>query len=279
MREFTIKEKYIVKGLFDRKNESNLAELRTTKLLRNHLDCFALRWELAPRKFIKIYMKQEDAKDIAKLNKQYFKICDFLYFIDELEANHYIKLQTISFAKDTFKLLRQALYDTSKYQYGLPKDIEHSGNLDCFYEIADNRKRLYAVEHIEQNAYTDCVDLLNKYYDKIIYPLPLLEDLVKHEYKSIEQRNFEKQIEENDLHHKEQMRYARNSFYVALLAVVVSAAIPLFIEKCAEPIETKKSQLKSLEQSIIQSKIILSDTVNVQLCQPTDTLKTLNTIK
>ena len=109
--------------------------------------------------------------------------------------------------------------------------------------------------------------------------MPLLEDLVKHEYKSIEQRNFEKQIEENDLHHKEQMRYARNSFYVALFAVVVSAAIPLFIEKCAEPIETKKSQLKSLEQSIIQSKIILSDTVNVQLCQPTDTLKTLNTIK
>lgn len=96
---------------------------------------------------------------------------------------------------------------------------------------------------------------------------------MKHEYKSIEQRNFEKQIEENDLHHKEQMRYARKSFYAALFAVVVSAAIPFFIEKYAEPIEIKKSQLKSLEQSILQSKIILSDTVNVQLCKPNDTLK------
>ena len=273
MRELTIKEKYIVKGLFDRKNESNLEELRTTKLLRDNLDCFALRWELAPRKIIKIYMKQEDTEDIAKLNEQYFKICDFLYFMDELEANHYIKLQTISFAEDTSKLLRQALYDTSKYQYGFLKDIEHFGNLDCFYEIADNGKRLYEVKHIKQNAYTDCVDLLNKYYDKIIYPLPLLEDLVKHEYKSIEQRNFEKQIEENDLHHKEQMRYVRKSFYAALCAVAVSAVIPFFAEECAEPIEIKSSQLKSLEQSIIQSKTILPDTVNVQLCQPDDTLK------
>ncbi len=145
MRELTDKEKYIVKGLFDRKNNFKLEELRTTKLLRDNLDCFALRWELAQRKRIKIYMKKEDAEDITELNKQYFKICDFLYFMNELEENHYIELQTISFANDTSKLVKQALYDTSKYQYGLPKDIEYSGNLDCFYEIADKGKRLYAV--------------------------------------------------------------------------------------------------------------------------------------
>lgn len=89
MRELTDKEKYIVKGLFDRKNNFKLEELRTTKLLRDNLDCFALRWELAKRKRIKIYMKKEDAEDITELNKQYFKICDFLYFMNELEVNHY----------------------------------------------------------------------------------------------------------------------------------------------------------------------------------------------
>ena len=272
MRELTDKEKYIVKGLFDRKNNFKLEELRTTKLLRDNLDCFALRWELAKRKRIKIYMKKEDAEDITELNKQYFKICDFLYFMNELEENHYIELQTISFANDTSKLVKQALYDTSKYQYGLPKDIEYSGNLDCFYEIADKGKRLYAVEHIEQNAYTDCVDLLNKYYDKIIYPLPLLEDLVKHEYKSIEQRNFEKQIEENELHHKEQMKNARMSFYAALCAVAVSAITPFCVEKCAEPIKIEESQLESLKQSIIQSRSNFSDTLLRRSNRNVDTL-------
>lgn len=150
MRELTDKEKYIVKGLFDKKHTFNLEKLRTIKLLRNNLGCFALRWELAPRKIIKIYMKKENAEDVVKLNEQYFKICDFLYFMNELEGNHYIKLQTISFAKDkdTSKSLKQALYDTSKYQYGLLKEIEYIGSHDYFYETADNGKRLYTVEHM-----------------------------------------------------------------------------------------------------------------------------------
>lgn len=255
MRELTIKEKCIVKGLFDRKNKSNLEDLRTAKLLRDNLDCFALRWELAPRKFIKIYMKQEDAKDIAKLNKQYFKICDFLYFMDELETNHCVKLQTISFGEDTSKLLKQALYDTSKYQYGLPKDIEYSGNLDCFYEIADNGKRLYAVEHIEQNAYTDCVDLLNKYYDKIIYPLPLLEDLVMHEYKSIEQRQYE-----------EQMCWTRLSVFIAAIAVIFTALFEGFNSSAS----IDEKQLKRLEQAIMNHNTVISHTIPIN---PSDTLK------
>lgn len=253
MRELTDKEKYIVKGLFDRKSKFYLEELHTTKLLRDNLDCFALRWDLTPRKIIKIYMKKEDAEDITELNKQYFKICDFLYFMNELEENHYIKLQTISFANNTSKLQEQALYDTSKYQYGLPKDIEYSGNLDYFYEIADKGKRLYAVEHIEQNAYTDCVDLLNKYYDKIIYPLPLLEDLVKHEYKSIEQRNFEKQINKTS-----------SSLAIAALALITSATIPFLVDQCTPPTKMDNIQLKTIEQAIINSKNTYPSTIYIQ---------------
>ncbi|MBB3895635.1 hypothetical protein [Bacteroides pyogenes] len=38
--------------------------------------------------------------------------------------------------------------------------------------------------------------------NKITYPLPLLEDFVANDYKSIEQKRFDKQIEENERHHK-----------------------------------------------------------------------------
>lgn len=57
----------------------------------------------------------------------------------------------------------------------------------------------------EYKVYIDFVDYLEKYADKIIYPLPLLEDFVANNYKSIEQRYFEKQLEENEQHHKEQI--------------------------------------------------------------------------
>lgn len=59
MRELTDKEKYIVKGLFDRKNNFKLEELRTTKLLRDNLDCFALRWEWKSHATLTFLAKQD----------------------------------------------------------------------------------------------------------------------------------------------------------------------------------------------------------------------------
>lgn len=86
--------------------------------------------------------------------------------------------------------------------------------MDCFFETADKGKCLYAIEQLKQEAYTDCVDLLDKYYNKIIYPLPLLEDLVKHQYTSIEKRQF-----------NEQICWTRLSVFVASIAVLLTALL------------------------------------------------------
>lgn len=56
--------------------------------------------------------------------------------------------------------MHNALYDTSKYQYGLIESINISDNLDRFFEIADKGNWLCAIEQLKQEAYTDCVDLL-----------------------------------------------------------------------------------------------------------------------
>lgn len=247
MRELTIEERNIVNKLVYWKKEFKLEELRTMNLLRQNLDCFAIRWDKNPKKTVKIYVKEKDVGNTPLLNKQYFKICDFLYFMDELEENHYIKLQTISFS-DEKTSLHNALYDTSKYQYGLPEGINVSNSLDCFFETANKGKCLYAIEQLKQEAYTDCVDLLDKYYNKIIYPLPLLEDLVKHKYTSIEKRQF-----------NEQMCWTRLSVFIASIAVLLTALFEGF--KSDTSIDEK--QFKRLEQAIMNCNTDISDTIYI----------------
>lgn len=249
MRQLTTEEKAIVKKLVDLKRASTLEQLCTTSLLHDNLDCFAICWNLTPRKTISIYVKEEEDK--SQINLQYFKICDFLYFMEELYENQYIKLQTISSSDNNDKPLKHAMYDRTKYQYGFPEEIAVSGEFDLFFEKADQEKRLYAINHTEQKAYTDCVDLLEKYYDKTIYPLPLLEDLVNHEYKSIEERKFD-----------EQMCWTRLSVFVASIALILTA----LFEGLDSKISIDEGQLRRAKQIIIEYN---SDTIHMA---PLDTL-------
>lgn len=249
MRELTSEEKSIVKRLVDWKKASKLEKLCTTSLLQDNLDCFAIRWKLEPKKTVSIYAKETDKENTDPLNKQYFKICDFLYFMDELYENHYIVLQTISLSEDKEKPLQQALYDRTKYQYGVSDGINIKGEPDWFFEKSDNEKRLYVIKHIKENTYTDCVDLLEKYYDKIIYPLPLLEDLVEHEYTSIEKRKF-----------NEQMCWTRLSVFIASIAVISNALLEGFNSN----ISIDRNQSKRVNQIIINYKTDVSDTIHIE---------------
>lgn len=248
MRKLTSEEKSIVKKLFDWKKTSKLEKLCTTSLLQDNLDCFAIRWKLTPTKTVSIYIEETDRENTDILNNQYFKICDFLYFMDELLENHYIKLQTISLFEDKEKPLQQALYDRTKYEFGFPEGM-NKGKLECFFEKSDKEKRLYAVKHIKQEAYTDCVNLLEKYYDKIIYPLPLLDDLVKHKYTSIEERKF-----------NEQMCWTRLSVFIASIAVILTT----IFERVDSGVFFDKNQLKKVNQIVINYKTKISDTIQIE---------------
>lgn len=117
-----------------------------------------------------------------------------------------------------------------------------------FFEIADKEKRLYPINQIEEKAYTDCVDLLEKYHDKIIYPLPLLEDLVNHEYKSIEKRQFD-----------EQMCWTRLSVFVASIALILTALFEWFDSQ----ISIDGDQLKRAKQVIVEYNTGVTDTIHI----------------
>lgn len=113
-----------------------------------------------------------------------------------------------------------------------------------------------------------------------------MKTLLKTNTKTIEQRNFEKQLEENnnhhieqiersDSHHKEQMD-ANNewqekqinktncSLFISAMAVLFSVIVPILVNKCASPAKIEDSQLKEIKEAIIQSKTIIPDSIVVR---------------
>lgn len=255
MRSFSDKEKEIINKLISIKRSSKLEELQVARLLREQLSCFAIKWTLEPKKELSLYSyegKNMDDIDWNGLKKNYFQIVDFLYLIEELENYNLIKLQTLSFDLEHDE--ECLLYDRNLYEF------KH----DAFWHKSDGIKYLIPVE-AKHNVYVDFVNYLEKYANKVVYPLPLLEDLAENEFKSIEQRNFEKQLNDADIHHKNELKVANRSYYIALLAVFISAIVPFGVNKCTDPVELNSKQIESLQEAIKKSKVSFTDSVKVNI--------------
>ena len=267
MRRLTKNEQKIVEKIVHLKQAAKLEELQVVRLLRKELECFALRWTLEPKKTLFFYSCQEKSmEDINwdSLRKHYFQVADFLYFIEELEEEHLIKMQTLSFEVKNDE--ERTLYDRSRFKYNPSMDTFWGENGDIFYLIPIKA---------EHKVYIDFVNYLEKNENKVIYPLPSLEDFVTNDYKSIEQRNFEKQIEENERHHRTQMKAnevwqakqiskTNCSLIFAALAFISSVSIPFLVSRCAPPSEIDDIQLKVIEQAIINSKTTCPNVINIQ---------------
>ena len=103
------------------------------------------------------------------------------------------------------------------------------------------------------------VDYLEKYANKIVYPLPVLKDLYDNKYKSLEQRNFDKQMNKTNL-----------SLGIAFSSVLVSAVVPFILDKCSSPTKIDDAQLETIKNAIIESKSVVPDSINISY---SDTLK------
>lgn len=242
MRQLTYNEQQLVEKLVQLKQSARLEELQVARLLRKELECFALRWMLTPQKALFFYSTQTNI-DWDALRKNYFQVADILYLIEELEQEHFIRIQTLSFNLKTDE--ERVLYDRKKYKYKSSDDTFWGMGNDITYLVPINA---------EHKVYVDFVDYLEKYANKVIYPLPLLEDLVKNNFKSIEQRNFEKQINKTNC-----------SLKIAFAALIISAIIPFLVNRCTPPTKMDNTQLKTIEQAIINNKTTWPNTINIQL--------------
>lgn len=272
MRQLAETERLLVEKIVQLKQAARLEELQVARLLRKELECFALRWVLEPKKTLLFYSIQNKT-DWNVLRKNYFQVADFLYLIEELEKDRFVKIQTLSFEVETDE--ERILYDRGKYRY-------NSSN-DTFWGIKGDVQYLVPI-NAEHKVYIDFVSYLERYANKVIYPLPLLEDFVANNYKSIEQRNFEKQIEESERHHQAQMKVSADqhekqisktnySLVIAAIALITSATMPFLVNRCTPPTEIDNAQLKAIEQAIINSKTAWPNAINIQ---SSDTLSIKN---
>lgn len=269
MREFTPQENAFIERLVKAHRENgvnSLAELQVSRLLRDDLKFFALKWAIEPKPTVTIYVPKGE-KDADKIDNLFFQIADYIYFIEELESLGFIKLQNVpSDKKENFTIL----YDRDGYEYSPEenwfwreiKDVEFAGQ-------KLSGKALVTLEgwHTFNN---DFAYDLNKCGLSMIYPLPLAASYVDNGYKTYEQLNLESQLADT----KSSLKWAKFTFWITFAALIATLAIAKFGHQTI-----KESQLDNLVDSI-GAKIErnhLSEPVNIST---SDTIKvsTINTI-
>lgn len=195
MRELTPKEQELLRQIVTLKKEGKLSYLQAGKFLKKELSCFALKWQTKPNVQLTIYVAPEEDAAKSEVHKSYFDVSDFVYFIKELHINNFIELQTLQSKSKEENIDDDSmmLYDREVYEYN--KDTDEFWTKETETEFMGKKCKMKALAYIKNKSvvYLDIVQNLNKYANAIIYPLPRLIDYVEHDFKTIEQRRFEKQ--------------------------------------------------------------------------------------
>ena len=195
MRFFSDKENQIIEKLVRLKEQADpgiLAELQVAKLLRNELSFFAIKWSIDPKEELIIYIPEKDIYKKELNDRLYFEIVDFIYFLEELEQLGFIKFQNIpSSNDDNFTIL----YDRDKYKY----DISTNSFWFELKNLEIGNRKIFgtAIEPLKQwrQFNTDFAQDLQHCGLSIVYPLPLAVDYVNNDFKTLEQLQFEQQMD------------------------------------------------------------------------------------
>lgn len=178
-----------------------------------------------------------------------------------------IAIQTISLSEE--KPVK-TLYNKALYTY------DKTGGVFRLKNASEKLTELSIQNWPFSNIYTDVTELLDNYLDgKLIYPLPLLEDLVSNEFKSLEQRNFEVELNETKRQHQErlesdkvfqseQIKRTNWSLIIASFALIVSIVIPLIVARGSKPVTINSTQLETIKEAIVNSKNTIPDTISIQ---------------
>lgn len=252
-----VKEKEILKKLTVLKREGNLKELQFARLLRKHLDTIALAWNTDERIrhniaiFSEISEPNKDQWD--EILKKYFEIVDFVYLLEELEENNMIKKQAVSLSAEDNLCGNNILYDREKYVY--------NENSSSFWLIGENKKHLYRLSPSICKVYNDFAKTLSLYANTIIYPLPALDEFVLYDFKSLEQRTYEDNYENNRRnqgHNRESLlqtnkslKQTRTSIRISFVALIISGILGV-VQLCGD--EVSGSDVKRLEKAIKELK-------------------------
>lgn len=287
MRLFSEHENKIIKKFVEAKARGidAIQHLQAAKFLREQFDFFALKWTVGETPSISIYYRHtDDNKKKEEYSKLYFKVADFIYFLKELESIGFIAIQTITKKQERKYSL---LFDRKKYQYNEDKNEfipinEHpidindfiKGDTPPFEEVSPRVYTLLQVDRREINL--DFANDLERYSLGIIYPLPLAVDYVNNDFQTLEQRQFDNEMEVA-------LKSAKYSRWAAYLGAVsaFAAIITLWYTLATDnkPTTIDRLDLERIEYAIKANhisepfEIITNDTLVVKPIQPAQNKK------
>lgn len=273
MRKFTDKENKWIKEFVELKEKglSHVQELQVAKILRTKFSFFALKWTYGEKPQISLYNRMED-KD--KAEKQYYDICDFIYFIKELESLGFIAIQKFYSGKEDVGY--NVLYDRDKYIYDEENDKFRPAectDLSSFipgdsssnkFPMEQMGNGVYALFQIEQaqNINLDFAYDLQKYGLGIIYPLPLAVDYVNNNFKTLEDRYHDDEMKVA-LDSAEESRKAANTAFWSFIAAIVSLIVSIVIPMCSSQ-KIDPDQITTIEKTIKGNRIEEPLTVEIK---------------
>ncbi len=287
MRLFSEHENKIIKKFVEAKARGidAIQHLQAAKFLREQFDFFALKWTVGETPSISIYYRHtDDNKKKEEYSKLYFKVADFIYFLKELESIGFIAIQTITKKQERKYSL---LFDRKKYQYNEDKNEfipinEHpidtndfiKGDTPPFEEVSPGVYTLLQVDRREINL--DFANDLERYGLGIIYPLPLAVDYVNNDFQTLEQRQFDNEMEVA-LKSAKYSRWAAYLGAVSAFAAIITLWYTLATDNKPTPID--RLDLERIEYAIKANhisepfEIITNDTLVVKPIQPAQNKK------
>ena len=252
MRKFTEQENCWIKELVNIKGNglSHIQDLQVSRILRNKFAFFALKWTYGDNPKVSLYDRKNDTD---KKEYQYYDICDFIYFIKELEALGFIAIQKFPSEKEDPGY--SILYDREKYTYDEPSDTFKPRNGKGLSSLIDSvsgqeiqmekiGNGIYVPLQVEQaqNINLDFAYELQRYGLGIIYPLPAAVDYVNNGFKTLEER-----------HHDAEMEVALDSAKWSKIAALI-AFITLLISMCSQT-KISSEQINTIETAIKNNHI------------------------
>ncbi len=249
MRDFTSEEQAILRRMVSYRNNNNIEALRLRNLLDEIVPNYVLIWEKKSPEHcenIDLYLPTND-KEVGL--SSFYEIADFLLFIEEIN-----ELGLISVRNYDIKTYTKALFSTDKYYYENPFMSNESILTRREHKRVNRTNGYYSYR-----SQLQLTKLLNSYCDAVILPRPLLLDLEKNNFMTIEARRFDKQLSRTNI-----------SIIVAALAIVV----PIIVNKCSSD-SADRSCVEAPVSSITKNDVSSIDSTTIF---PVETLNVVKTI-
>lgn len=261
MREFTPKEQDFIKKINSYKNNKTTEKLWFYNLLSEIIPGYYIKWNTPSQKYLEettLYLKSCN-KEFVK--DKFYEFVDLLLLIEELEKYKLISIRHgdgVSFANN--RIFDYNFFETKK---------DNNTNDKSIHKIVEKSTRKIVEEDNSFSSYTeriDIVDLIKRYHSAIIYPLPLLNDFSKNDFKDIELRRFESEQHynrENQESTKKALKHSKLGIFISAFAVIVSAFSTIFNTCCSDNITTNDA--KEIVSAIKDLKTTETDNSTPQL--------------